>query len=186
MQITASAFSSPIGGADPFDSEGVRFNCILELADGAGEVKLSANDPNVQPALNYRYLEVNRDVERLRESVRITVNLVEDEGFEPIVAERLQPTDEDLSTDENLDKWMRKTVFNTTSGRFRDEAVGFVCLASAVFLAIALISYNAADPNPFDFAADGTTANWGGPVGAWTLNYWARASVSLSNLRSRN
>ena len=32
----------------------------------------------------------------------------------PIVAERLQPSDEDLATDENLDKWMRKTVFNTT------------------------------------------------------------------------
>jgi len=114
MQITASAFSSPIGGADPFDSEGVRFNCILEFADGAGEVKLSANDPNVQPALNYRYLELDRDVERLRESVRITVKLLEDEAFGPIVAERLQPTDDDLSTDENLDRWMRKTVFNTT------------------------------------------------------------------------
>ena len=60
----------------------------------------------------------------------------------------------------------RKRKTRATSGRFRDEAVGFVCLASAVFLAIALISYNAADPNPFDFAADGTTANWGGPVGA--------------------
>ena len=114
MQITASAFSSPIGGADPFDSEGVRFNCILEFADGAGEVRLSANDPNVQPSLNYHYLELERDLERLRESVRITVRLLEDEGFGQIVAERLQPSDEDLATDENLDKWMRKTVFNTT------------------------------------------------------------------------
>ena len=114
MQITASAFSSPIGGADPFDSEGVRFNCILEFADGAGEVKLSANDPNVQPVLNYRYLELDRDLERLRESVRITVRLLEHQAFGPIVAERLQPTDEDLATDDNLDKWMRKTVFNTT------------------------------------------------------------------------
>ena len=77
-------------------------------------MKLSANDPNVQPALNYRYLEFDRDVERLRESVRITVKLLEDEAFAPIVAERLQPTDDDLSTDENLDRWMRKTVFNTT------------------------------------------------------------------------
>ena len=114
MQITASAFSSPIGGADPFDSEGVRFNCILEFADGAGEVKLSANDPNVQPVLNYRYLELDRDLERLRESVRITIRLLEHQAFGPIVAERLQPTDEDLATDDNLDKWMRKTVFNTT------------------------------------------------------------------------
>jgi choline dehydrogenase len=86
----------------------------LEFADGSGEVKLSANDPSVQPALNYRYLELERDVERLRESVRITVRLLEDAGFGPIVAERLQPTDEDLATDENLDRWMRKTVFNTT------------------------------------------------------------------------
>jgi len=114
MQITASAFSSPIGGADPFDSEGVRFNCILEFADGAGEVKLSANDPSVQPVLNYRYLELDRDLERLRESVRITIRLLEHQAFGPIVAERLQPTDEDLATDDNLDKWMRKTVFNTT------------------------------------------------------------------------
>ena len=114
MQITASAFSSPIGGADPFESEGVRFNCILEFADGSGEVKLSANDPNIQPVLNYRYLELDRDLERLRESVRITVRLLEDQAFGHIVAERLQPTDEDLATDDNLDKWMRKTVFNTT------------------------------------------------------------------------
>ena len=87
---------------------------MLEFADGAGEVKLSANDPNVQPALNYRYLELERDLQRLRESVRITVNLLENQAFGPIVAKRLQPTDEDLATDENLDKWMRKTVFNTT------------------------------------------------------------------------
>ena len=77
MQITASAFSSPIGGADPFDSEGVRFNCILEFADGSGEVKLSANDPNVQPVLNYRYLELDRDLDRLREAGAITVRLLE-------------------------------------------------------------------------------------------------------------
>ncbi len=114
MQITASSFSSPIGGADPFDSEGVRFNCVLEFADGAGEVRLSANDPNVQPSLNYHYLEMERDVERLRECVRITVKLLENQAFGPIVAKRLQPSDEDLATDESLDKWMRKTVFNTT------------------------------------------------------------------------
>jgi len=99
---------------DPFDSEGVRFNCVLEFADGSGEVRLFANDPTVQPLLNYRYLELERDLERLRESVRITVRLLEHEAFGPIVAERLQPKDQDLATDESLDRWMRKTVFNTT------------------------------------------------------------------------
>ena len=52
----------------------------------------------MQPALNYRYLESQRDLERLRESVRITVRLLDHKGFGPIVAERLQPTDEDLAT----------------------------------------------------------------------------------------
>ncbi len=60
----------------------------------------------------------------------------------------------------------RKRKRPASQGRFREEAIGFVCLASAVFLAVALISYNAGDPNPFDFAAAGGTENWAGPVGA--------------------
>ena len=114
MQIMASAFSSPIGGADPFSSEGVRFNCILELADGAGEVRLSSRDPGVQPALNYRYLEPERDRERLREAVRIVVDLLRHESFRPIVAEIQEPTPADLASDAALDQWMRRRVFNTT------------------------------------------------------------------------
>ena len=114
MQITASSFSTPIGGADPFEPGGVRIQCILELADGAGEVRLSANDPHVQPSLNYRYLEPARDRERLREAVRISVSLLENNAFGPIVEEIQQPAPEDLASDEALDDWMRRTVFNTT------------------------------------------------------------------------
>ena len=77
-------------------------------------MRLSANDPNVQPSLNYRYLEPERDRERLRESVRITVDLLQHGAFQPIVAEVLQPTTEDLASDAALDGWMRRTVFNTT------------------------------------------------------------------------
>ena len=114
MQITASSFSTPIGGADPFEPGGVRIQCILELADGAGEVRLSANDPSVQPSLNYRYLELERDRARLREAVRISIDLLEHSSFGPIVEKVLQPSEEDLASDEALDSWMRKTVFNTT------------------------------------------------------------------------
>ncbi len=60
----------------------------------------------------------------------------------------------------------RKRKRPKAKGRFREEAIGFLCLASAVFLAVALVSYNAGDPNPFDLAADGSTRNWAGPVGA--------------------
>ena len=114
MQIMASSFSTPIGGADPFEPGGVRIQCILELADGAGEVRLSANDPHVQPSLNYRYLEPERDRERLREAVRLSVGLLEHDAFGPIVDEIIQPAPEDLASNETLDSWMRRTVFNTT------------------------------------------------------------------------
>ena len=114
MQITASSFSTPIGGADPFEAGGVRIQCILELADGKGEVRLSANDPHVQPSLNYHYLEEPRDVERLREAVHISLGLLEHESFNSIVEGVVQPSPEDLASDDALDDWMRRTVFNTT------------------------------------------------------------------------
>ncbi len=114
MQIMASSFSTPIGGADPFEAGGVRIQCILELADGAGEVRLSANDPGVQPSLNYRYLELERDRARLREAVRISLDLLEHGAFGSIVDKVVQPTEEDLASDEALDRWLRRTVFNTT------------------------------------------------------------------------
>ena len=70
--------------------------------------------PHVQPSLNYHYLEEERDVERLREAVRISVNLLEHNAFGSIVEEIQQPSAEDLASDEALDNWMRRTVFNTT------------------------------------------------------------------------
>ncbi len=60
----------------------------------------------------------------------------------------------------------RKRKRPASQRRFREEAIGFVCLAAAVFLAVALASYTAADPNPFDFAASAPIQNWAGPVGA--------------------
>jgi choline dehydrogenase len=109
IQIMQSSFSSPIGG-DPLEAEGIRFTCILELADGAGELRLAATDPTVQPKLDYRYLVEPRDRERLREAVRHCARLLEHETYRDIVEERLQPTDAELASDEALDNWMRQTV----------------------------------------------------------------------------
>ena len=40
--------------------------------------------------------------------------MLEHNAFSDIVAERLEPTDEDLASDDALDAWMMKTVVNTT------------------------------------------------------------------------
>ena len=112
MQIMQSSFSSPIGG-DPLEGEGIRFTAILELADGAGELKLASADPHDQPALNYRYLEEARDRERLREGVRICLGLLEHDAYKDIVEEAISPTPDDLASDEALDQWMRLNVTTT-------------------------------------------------------------------------
>ena len=109
MHIMQSSFSSPIGG-DPLEAEGIRFTCILELAVGAGELRLASTDPTVQPHLDYRYLAAPRDRERLREAVRLCARLLEHEAYRDMVEERLQPTDEELASDDALDNWMRQTV----------------------------------------------------------------------------
>jgi len=112
MQILQSSFSSPMGG-DPLEGEGIRFTCIIELAMGAGELKLTSTDPLVQPDLNYRYLEEPWDRERLREGVRLCLKLLEHPKYQNFVEECISPTPKDLESDDDLDQWLLRNVTTT-------------------------------------------------------------------------
>ena len=110
IQIFPSSFSTPLGG-DPFAQEGIRFTCMLELAEGAGEITLQESDPTVQPYINCRHLEHPRDKERLREAIRIGVKLMDHEAFKDILDELIDPTPADLVSDDTLDDWMLRSVW---------------------------------------------------------------------------
>ena len=112
MQILQSSFSSPMGG-DPLEGEGIRFTCIIELAVGAGELKLASTDPYEQPILDYNYLEEEWDRERLREGVHLCLKLLESDSYQDIVEECISPTEEDLASNEALDRWLRRNVTTT-------------------------------------------------------------------------
>ena len=112
MQILASSFSSPMGG-DPAEGEGIRFTCVLELAVGAGEVKLVSTDPHEQPFLDYRYLQEPWDRERMREGVRLCLQLMEHDAYKDIIEECITPTSQDLVSDETLDQWLMRNVTTT-------------------------------------------------------------------------
>ncbi|CAI7990730.1 Uncharacterized GMC-type oxidoreductase in thcA 5'region [Geodia barretti] len=112
MQILQSSFSSPMGG-DPLEGEGIRFTCILELAVGAGELRLASADPYEQPLLDYNYLEEPWDRERLREGVRLCLKLLEGDRYREFVEECISPTDEDLASDDALDQWLLRNVTTT-------------------------------------------------------------------------
>ncbi len=83
--------------------------CIY-LAEGAGEIKLATSDPHRQPVLDYNYLATASDRKRLREAIRIIIDLLNHEAFLNLVAERIGPTDAELETDEALDQWLMREV----------------------------------------------------------------------------
>ncbi len=110
MQIFPSSYATPLGG-DPFLEEGIRLTCMLELASSAGEVRLTSVDFKVQPYIDCRYLEEPWDRERLREGVRIALNLMEHESFKDIVEGLISPTEQDLVSDDALDVWLLENVW---------------------------------------------------------------------------
>jgi len=92
---------------------GIRMTAGIQLAVGSGELRLTSADPKVQPFLDYRYLADPFDRQRLREMVRLCVQLGEDQAFKDIIKERVEPTDTDLESDDALDQWLLREV--TTS-----------------------------------------------------------------------
>ena len=98
--------SGPLG----HEAEEIRVGCRLELPLSVGELRLASNDPTVQPELDYQFLTDAWDLQRLRESVRLCVSLFKDRAFDGIVADRIAPSDGDLSTDADLDAWLHRNA----------------------------------------------------------------------------
>ena len=97
-------------GGERMTPLGVRMIAILDLAVGSGELRLTSTDAGVQPFLDYRYLEDEFDRRRLREAVYTCIRLAEHEDFRDIIAERVDPTDADLESDDTLDEWSQREV----------------------------------------------------------------------------
>ena len=90
-------------GGERMEPLGIRMLGVLDLAMSAGELKLTSTDPVEQPSLDYRYLRDPFDRRRMRELVRTCVSLGEHETFSGIVEDRIEPTDEELASDDALD-----------------------------------------------------------------------------------
>ena len=111
MMISPASFYSAVAlGGDAFKADGVALGPILEQPISTGELKLTSTDPHVQPLMDYRFLTDPWDRQRLREGVRLCVQLFEHQAFSDIIADRADPTDQDMASDEALDAWMLRNV----------------------------------------------------------------------------
>ena len=112
MLILPASFATREGFYDYSESKPVGFHMVacIYLAAGSGQLRLTSLDPHVQPYLDYNYLQEAFDRKRLREAVRICVELAKHEEFGNIVQQRIDPADADLESDDALDQWMMTKV----------------------------------------------------------------------------
>ncbi len=75
-----------------------------------GELRLVSADLEVDPVIDFRFLDEPQDLARMREAVRLALKLAEHEAFNDIIIERLSPSAETLATDEALDRWLLEVV----------------------------------------------------------------------------
>jgi choline dehydrogenase len=87
---------------------GIRMLASLELQLSAGELRLTSSDPDEQPLLNYRYFQHEEDLRRMREAVRLCVRLGQHESFEGIIESRIEPMEDELSSDESLNAYIMR------------------------------------------------------------------------------
>ena len=83
---------------DASESDGVFLICSLDLEVSAGEIRLTSSDPHVQPYLDYGYLVDPWDRKRLREAIRLGVQLLDHQSYRDLGAERVSPTDQDMAS----------------------------------------------------------------------------------------
>ena len=114
LMVMAASFAIKLG-EDPRQHDGLRLTPSLYRPSGCGELTIASADPRVQPRLEYRFLEHPWDRQRLRECVRTCVRLLEHDAYRGMVAGRLEPSDEDLASDDALDRWMVRTAAATTT-----------------------------------------------------------------------
>jgi len=105
----APSEGDPMGGLR-IDDASWRIYACMQRAVARGRVTLRPKDGELQPFVEFRYLEHEQDRARLREAVRLGVRLLAHPAFAPLVAERRTPQDHVLDSDDNLDDWLTATV----------------------------------------------------------------------------
>ncbi|MCY4416640.1 MAG: mycofactocin system GMC family oxidoreductase MftG [Chloroflexi bacterium] len=88
------------------DTRYVEMMIGLLLPESQGELTLTSSDHRVQPAMHYNYLAEPFDRKRLRAGIRLALDLSERPELASLLGKRVDPEDEDLASDDALDRWL--------------------------------------------------------------------------------
>ncbi|NYJ05049.1 mycofactocin dehydrogenase MftG [Petropleomorpha daqingensis] len=98
----------------PFPPVGTGDDLVLRVAlqaeESRGRLVLDPAHPTALPRIEQRYLTEEADRRRLREGVRLAVELLRSAPLAPLVARRGGPPDDVLTDDGALDDWLRRSI----------------------------------------------------------------------------
>ncbi|MFD2419691.1 GMC family oxidoreductase [Amycolatopsis pigmentata] len=107
MKLSIAAFED--GGGT-----GIQASVFLMQALSAGSVTLAPEGPDARPVVDLAFLDHPEDLRRMREAVRLTVDLVESSAeLRPVIGERVDPDDDEMARDAALDAWLRRKIQGT-------------------------------------------------------------------------
>ncbi len=89
---------------------GLGMTACIYLAESAGEMWLRTANPRIQPYLDYNLLATEFDARRMRESVRICIEIAGQNAMSEYIADLTDPTEADLESDDALDDWILRNV----------------------------------------------------------------------------
>ena len=89
---------------------------MLQVPESIGEIEVLSPNAADPPRVHYRYLQSERDRERLRGAVRLAVRILEGQPFKGLIAERKGPAHEQLQSDAALDEWILENLATTLHG----------------------------------------------------------------------
>jgi choline dehydrogenase len=101
-------FSAVTGAAEEASSDEPAIGVCLQREDSRGRLSLVTGDPLVQPRLEHRYLTEESDRRRLREGVRLAVELLRTRALAPLVTPGSGLPAHVLARDAALDGWVRE------------------------------------------------------------------------------
>lgn len=77
----------------------------VQQADSRGNITLVSSDPHVYPRIDYNYLSEQRDLDRMREALRTSVQLLRTDAYQEHVKGATELDDATLDNDAALDAW---------------------------------------------------------------------------------
>jgi choline dehydrogenase len=100
-------------GSDPLP--GWTLSCSQQLMRSRGEVKVVSADPSTPPVVLYHYFDEPEDLRRMRESVRIAIEIMRQPAFEELT-ETIIPDPATARLDPSLGHWIRENVNSAHHG----------------------------------------------------------------------